>query len=386
MDSVSANDDKGDRQTILKNAINSVPDLSDFEHLAGDIKAGTYTLDGGSDIEYKKTGNSLEVDVRGRKLGASNQYIIDEINNSHTDLFTANRPFTLESKTYTAEGKEDGGVFSDLTSTNGTTLKELANADRDEEITGVDYGSDGKTYHSYAADDHVHQMENLNAWLGRDQENVTYEEVHQNGSGPEIFIKIRPGETLDPFELADAYYAFINKKYLEKGESEAHKQIDQSYFMAPVVMDPNGTIDKTPLPSNGCWQTMGLAFSMSDQIDNIEYEHASETIEKSNEITVRVKSGDRPGAKGRQFPTLGKILSSRKKESIEVGADSNLKVEALALGLGLLRDDLKAEISVGELLLEAKQAVNTPSEYKQNKRDKLLGRWFQFNLKCKKLR
>ena len=60
MDSVSANDDKGDRQTILKNAINSVPDLSDFEHLAGDIKAGTYTLDGGSDIEYKKTGNSLK--------------------------------------------------------------------------------------------------------------------------------------------------------------------------------------------------------------------------------------------------------------------------------------------------------------------------------------
>jgi len=349
-------DDIASRQAVLQNEINTHSLLADFEYLAGDISAGAYTLDGGSDISInKKTVNSLEVDVREGHLGVSNQDIIDEINNSYADLFTTNRPFTFESKTYTAEGKEDGGVFSDLTSTNGTTLKEPTNDDRDEEITGVDYGTEGKVYHSYAADDHVHKMENLNAWLGRDQENVTYEEVHQDGSGPEIFIKIRPGETLDPFELADAYYAFINKKYLEKGESEAHQQIDQSYFMAPVVIDPNGMIDKGTTAKQWMLANNGTGtFSMSDQIENIEYEHASETIEKSNEITVRVKSGDRPGSEEEDsFQLWIKYSPPEKKESIEVGADSNLKVEALALGLGLLRDDSKAEISVGELLLEA---------------------------------
>ena len=150
-------------------------------------------------------------------------------------------------------------------------------------------------------------MENLNAWLGRDQENVTYEEVHQDGSGPKFSLRFDQ-EKLDPFELADAYYAFINKKYLKEVKAARFfQQIDQSYFMAPVVVDPNGMIDKDTTAKQWMLANNGFGtFSMSDQIDNIEFEQASETIEKSNgKITVRVKSGNRPGAEEELISNYG---------------------------------------------------------------------------------
>jgi hypothetical protein len=93
-----------------------------------------------------------------------------------------------------------------------------------------------------------------------------------------------------------------------------------------------------------------------DQRSGFVFNPATEKIEKSNEITVRVKTGDRTDYEHDQedsFQLYVKYSPPEKEEETAVGTGSDFQIPILALGLGLLRDDQKAEFDVGDLHMEA---------------------------------
>ena len=155
--------------------------------------------------------------------------------------------------------------------------------------------------------------------------------------------------------MADAYYAFINKKYLANDEAE--KKVDMSKFMAPVVVDSSGNISTTTKLEQMVLGKNGTeVVTRDDQRSGFVFNPATEKIEKSNEITVRVKTGDRTAHEHDHedsFQLYVKYSPPEKEEETAVGTGSDFQIPILALGLGLLRDDQKAEFDVGDLHMEA---------------------------------
>ncbi len=280
--------------------------------------------------------------------------IISSINSDPTNTLFEITSTTLAAGTFTAEGGGDwngtGGLISKITDHNGGT----------DFTKTLDVKTDGGAYTTYSAEsaDRTHKMENLNRWLGRDREEVTYEEDTENNK---VIIKLGKDANgaqiteIDPFKVADAYYAFINKKYL--AGDDGHTKVDMSQFMAPVVVDSSGTITttskleqwvigkngSTPITSNG----------------EYEFNPATEKIAKSNEITVRVKTGDRTAYEHDKEDSFQLIVNYRppeEKDDLSVGDGGDFNIPILSLALGLLRDDQKTEFDVGGLHLESESA------------------------------
>lgn len=207
--------------------------------------------------------------------------------------------------------------------------------------------------------------EGLNAWMGRDQEEATYEE---NVIDKTIEIKVREDNT-DPRDIADAYIAYINRFTLDEAESRT----DLSAFMAPVVLN-NDQITPGVYQGDDVEDTIG-SNSVSDyesdgssanwdrdeEEDKFETEKSSDYIAMSNNLTVRVYQGEREmgTASGRPEDEedsfqVRLFYTPPDEEDLEtVGRESDLNVPIYALGLGLLRDDTKAEFDIGGLQMEA---------------------------------
>jgi len=306
-------------------------------------------------FSINETGSNLEISLE-KKIDDYDENelssIISEIN-SNNDLFEITSTQLVVGE-YTAEGGGDwngtGGLISKITDHNGGT----------DFTKTLDVKTDGGAYTTYSAEsaDRTHKMENLNSWLGRDREEVTYEEDTENNK---VIIKLGKDANgaqiteIDPYKVADAYYAFINNKYL--AEDDGHTKVDMSQFMAPVVVDSSGTITttskleqwvlgkngSTPITSNG----------------EYEFNPATEKIAKSNEITVRVKTGDRTAYEHDKEDSFQLIVNYRppeEKDDLSVGDGGDFNIPILSLALGLLRDDQKTEFDVGGLHLESESA------------------------------
>jgi hypothetical protein len=215
----------------------------------------------------------------------------------------------------------------------------------------------------------IHTEDNLNKWMGRDKEEVTYEE---DVSSKKITIKLS-GTEATPDEVARAYTAYINTKTLDEFDSDdaAYKRTDLSTFMAPAVLDQtkiSGGGTPTPLVQEIVGKESGAggsgSWNRASEYDKLETEKASENIAMSNNLTVRVLQGERNlGAdSGRpvddedSYQLKVHYRPPEKDETETVGGESDLQVPILALGLGLLRDSQKVEFDVGGLHLEAESA------------------------------
>ena len=95
--------------------------------------------------------------------------------------------------------------------------------------------------------------------------------------------------------------------------------------------------------------------------DKFETEKSSEHIAMSNNLTVRVYQGERemgtdsgrPEDEEDSFQVRLSFTPPDEEELETVGRESDLNVPIYALGLGLLRDDTKAEFDIGGLHMEA---------------------------------
>ena len=319
--------------------------------------------EGAGSFSVSVTGNTLSInleknieDYEPDEIAA----IISTINSDPANTLFQITSTTLFADTFTASGGGEwggtGGLIGKITDQNGGSSFDVL-------INNLAKGGDFTTY-SAEAPTHTHKMENLNQWLGRDREEVTYEETEDADGNPLVLIKLGKDENgnqiteIDPYKVADAYYAFINKKYLAGDEAE--KKVDMSKFMAPVVVDSSGNISTTTKLEQMVLGKNGTeVVTRDDQRSGFVFNPATEKIEKSNEITVRVKTGDRTDHEHDQedsFQLYVKYSPPEKEEETAVGTGSDFQIPILALGLGLLRDDQKAEFDVGDLHMEAESA------------------------------
>ncbi len=253
------------------------------------------------------------------------------------------------------------GVFSNPTGTQVTGKLGEYSA-YSTKLTGESEATVHIIDNNLAGNDH----EGLNAWMGRDEETATYEE---NVIDKEITIKVKYDNT-DPRDIADAYIAYINRFTLDEAESRT----DLSAFMAPVVLNNAQKITPGVYQGDDVEDTIGRNSvtdyesdgSSADWVRNqeknkFETEKSSEHIAMSNNLTVRVYQGERemgtdsgrPEDEEDSFQVRLFYTPPDEEELETVGRESDLNVPIYALGLGLLRDDTKAEFDIGDLHMEA---------------------------------
>jgi len=255
-------------------------------------------------------------------------------------------------------------LFSNLDATDSSAFLNVNGGQR--EYTSYAVGTSGNAS--------IHTEDNLNDWMGRDQEDVTYNEVvdYDNPANRKITIKLR-GSDADPHEVARAYNAFINQSTLANinDTDAARRSTKLSAFMAPVVMDNSAKITAQTInwnatdPNNIIGKNgTGAEWIRTGQEGQIDTNPASENIAMSNNLTLRVLKGERslgtesgrPIDNEDSFQLRFHYRPPEKEDLEEVGREDDLNVPIYALGLGLLRDDRKVEFDVGGLHIEAEAA------------------------------
>ena len=129
------------------------------------------------------TGNTLSINLE-KKIEDYNEEeiaaIISTVNSDPANTLFQITSTSLSSDTFKASGGGEwggtGGLIGKITDQNG-------GSSFDDLINNLAKGGDFTTY-SAESPTHTHKMENLNQWLGRDREEVTYEETEDADGNP----------------------------------------------------------------------------------------------------------------------------------------------------------------------------------------------------------